>query len=231
MPRSDQERRADPAAGMSCRDAMRRVEQLVDRHAVDRMHLGRVDDADRGLLRPPAEDRRHGEVARREPQLGQLGEDLDAVGPQPGLLLGLAQCRLPRRLARVDRAAGEGHLPGVGAHVVGPLGQEEVALRAEQQQDGAPPGDGVLGRDELRQVVGGDLAGRHRHGLEPVGDHPATPRYCLAAAATSFSDVIAPASTCTTRPEASRNTVNGRPAWRGMGSRPTRFPAGSATKG
>ena len=44
-------------------------------------------------------------------------------------------------LAGVDRAAGEGHLAGVGAHVVGALGEQQVAARrgalAEQHQHGA----------------------------------------------------------------------------------------------
>jgi hypothetical protein len=210
---------------------MGRVEQLVDRDAVDGMHLGRVDDADGRLLGPPAQDRGHREVARREPQLGQLGEHLDAVGPQPGLLLGLTQGGLARGLARVDRAAGERHLAGVGPHVVGALGQQEVALGAEEQQHRPATSDRVVGRDELRQVVGGDLPRRRGHRLQPVGDHPVAPRYVSAAALTSASVVMAPASARTTRPEASRNTVNGRPTLLGKGFRPWRLPAGSATNG
>ena len=60
---------------------------------------------------------------------------------------------------------------------MGPLGQQQVALRtAEEQQDGAAARLDVLGGDEAGQVVGGDRLGRSDHGLQPVGDHPPTPR-------------------------------------------------------
>ena len=70
---------------------------------------------------------------------------------------------------------------------MGPLGQQQVALRAEQQQHGAAARLDVVGGDELGQVVGGHLLGRADDRLQPVGDHPPTPRYFWAAAATSCS--------------------------------------------
>ena len=117
------------------------VEQLVDRHVVDGVHLGRADDRDLGRLAPPAEHRRDREVARRQPQLGQPPEDLDAARVEPDLLLGLAQRGLDRGLAGVDRPARERDLPGVRAHVVRALGEQQLAaLRAlaEQHEYGAP---------------------------------------------------------------------------------------------
>ena len=94
---------------------------------MDGVHLVGVDDRDRSGLLPPAEHRRDREVARRQPQLGQLGEDLDPARVEAGLLLRLAQRRLDRRLPRVDGPAGERHLAGVRAHVVGALGEQQVS--------------------------------------------------------------------------------------------------------
>src|SRR4051794_32050619 len=112
-----------------------------------------------------------------------------------------------------------------------PLGEEQVALLAEEHQHGAGGGQGVLRGDESGQVVGSDLACGSRDRLEPVGDHPPVPRYFSAAVATSCTDVIGTASRCTTRPEASMYAVNGSPGMRGIGFLPARTPAWSVTSG
>ena len=91
---------------------------------------GRPRDLTGALARPPAEHRRHREVARRQPQLRQLGEHLHAGRVEAGLLLGLAQRRLHGVSPGSMRAAGERHLAGVGAHVVGTLGEQQVGAVA-----------------------------------------------------------------------------------------------------
>ena len=74
----------------------------------------------------------------------------------------VSSCGLPQRGGRgrgvgvVDRAAGEGDLAGVGAHVVGPLGQQQVGpgrALAEEHQHGALAGVGPLGWHEPAEVA------------------------------------------------------------------------------
>ena len=61
---------------------------------------------------------------------GEIGiepaERLDEPLLEPDLLVRLAQRRLARGFARVDLAAGKGHLARVGAQVRGPQGQENA---------------------------------------------------------------------------------------------------------
>ena len=75
-----------------------------------------------------------------------------------------------RLVGRVDRAAGEGHLARVRAHVVRAFGEQQVrAGRAlpEEQEHGALPRHGALRRRELGQVAGGDLLRGPSYRLQP----------------------------------------------------------------
>ena len=160
----DQEARAEPAGRVADVDAVGGIDQVGDRDVVDGVHLVGADHAHVAALAPVAQDRCHGEVGRRQPQLGQLAEHLDLGRIEPDLLLRLAQRRLDRALAGVDRAAGEGHLPGVRTHVVRALGEQQLAAPVpvevgEQDQYGAAAGVTVLGRHEARQLVDGDRTG------------------------------------------------------------------------
>ena len=58
-------------------------QQLADRHPVDRVHLVRGHRVHGARLPPPGQHRGDREVARRQPQRRQLGEDLDPLGPSP----------------------------------------------------------------------------------------------------------------------------------------------------
>ena len=165
----------EPAAGVAHGDPVGGVEQLADRHVVDLVDLVGARDAHLAPLPPPAEDRGDREVARRQPQLGQLAEDLDGRGVEGDLLLGLAQRGLDRGLPRVDGAAGEGHLAGVRAHVVGALGQQDLALAVgigvgEEHQDRPAAGVVALGRHEAGQLVDGDLGARVDDRAQPAGE-------------------------------------------------------------
>src|SRR6478672_7609428 len=119
----------------------------------------------------------------------------------------------------------------MGAHVVGTLGQQEIAPGAEQEQDRAAARVGVLGRDEPGEVVGGHLLRRADQRLQPVGDHPPAPRYFFAAAATSARVSMEPASMRTIAPLASTNAVIGSPGMWGSGAARSSVPPGSATSG
>ena len=137
------------------------AQQVGQRDEVDRVHLVGVDDA------APRDGVRHQpSTGVTEKLLGgsqssrQLAEHLDAGRVEPGLLLGLPERRLDRRLARVDRAAGEGDLAGVGAHVVRALGEQQPPVlevvagpSANSMQHRAAARVGVLGRQELGQVA------------------------------------------------------------------------------
>ena len=71
----------------------------------------------------------------------------------------------------VDGAAREGDLPGVGAHVVGALGEQQVGTGrtvAEEHEDGAAAGVGPLGRDEPGQLLDGDVHGSAPDRLQPI---------------------------------------------------------------
>ena len=140
--------------------------------AEDGVHLPGVDHLHRGRLVPVGEHRGHCEVARRQPQTRQLGEDLDAAGVQPGLLLRLAQGPLDRGLVAVQRAAREGHLPRLRPHRVGPFGQQQVgAGRAvtEEHQHRTLARSGVLGGHEPGEVLGPDLREAVAQREQPVG--------------------------------------------------------------
>jgi hypothetical protein len=108
-------------------NAVRRIRQLGDRHAMDRRHLGRVDDRNRRRLAPPGEDWRNDVIAVRQPERGQCREDVDALAPESGFLDGLAQRGIDRSvIVGVDLAAGKGRLSGMAAHVVRAFDDEQV---------------------------------------------------------------------------------------------------------
>ena len=194
---------------------MLRGEQLLERHPVDLVHLVGRDDLDRARLAPPGQHRGDREVARRQPQLGQLGEDLHAGGVEPGLLLTPRGAR-PARASRRGRSSRRGRTPGPGwermwwARSVssrsGPSGPSPKSIRT------APTARvGVLGRHEPGQVVDRDRAGP---GLldrpQPVREARAaravtgrTPRCSLTMSTTSSTESRPPACSWATAPSAS----------------------------
>ena len=183
---ADQETRARPAARVSYRDPVGRVEQLVERDAVDGVHLARVDDADRASPRATS----RAPASPRSCSAGSHSSGSSAKTSTPSARRPVSSSASRRAASRgvspgSIEPPGNDTWPGVGPHVVGPLGQQQVALRAEEQQYGAAPRLGVLGRDEAGQVVGRHVLGSPDHGLQPVGDQPPTPRYFRAAEATS----------------------------------------------
>ena len=179
-------RKPGPTQPLGCRTEIRWAgsSSSLDRDPVDRVHLGRVDDADRALLAPPAEHRGDREVARRQPQLGQLGEDLDAGRVEAGLLLGLAQ-RAPRRGVSPGsiEPPGKDTWPGVGAHVVGPLGQQQVGPAGPRRRASAPRRGAASassgGTNRVRSSAVIVRAAARATGCEPVGDHPPRPEVLL----------------------------------------------------
>ena len=124
-------------------------------------------------LAPPGQDRGDREVARRQPQRRQLGEDLDPARaaarspPRPRAARPAARSRRGRRVP-----PGKDTWPGCERIVwlrsvssrSGPSGS-----LAEEHQHGADPGLLVLRRHEPGQVVDGDRAGGLLDRPQPVG--------------------------------------------------------------
>ena len=187
MPRADQEARADPAARVAHRDPVGRVEQLVDRDAVDRVDLGRVDHADRALLGPPAEHRASprscsaaatARAARRRPRRRRHA---DPSPPRP-------RAAPPRAGSHPGRSSpGEGDLSRVRAHVVGTLGQQQVAPRSRRAAARRPAAAWRrrVATNLVRSSAVIAAAAARATGSSQAGITRATPRYFRAAAATS----------------------------------------------
>ena len=102
------------------------------------------------------------------------------------------------RSRRVDRAARERHLAGVGAHVVGALGEQQLAALgalAEQHQHRAgrasPPGGGVNRVRSFAEIASAPRSDR----LEPVGDHRSIPRCSSTRSTSSSADSMPPGTT------------------------------------
>ena len=153
--------------GMPHPDPVGRVRERGERDPGHRGDLARVGGPDRRRLAPPAENRGDDEVRRRQPERGQGPEDVDAGRVETGLLRGLPQRRAGRPVVvGVDGATGEGRLPGVRTHVVGPLDQQDVrpgARRlAEQHEHGALSAVELVRRQEPRHLTGLDSG----HGVD-----------------------------------------------------------------
>ena len=162
---------------------MGRVEQLLDRDAVDRVDLGRVDDPDRGLARPTSPGSGSprscsagatARAARRTPRHRRR---------QPGLLLGLAQGRLDAR-SRRGRSSRRGTRPGRGGTSCRAPARSGAGRRWDPNSRSTAPRratapSGGTNRVRSSAVI---FSARLHHGLQPVGDHPVTPRYFSAAA-------------------------------------------------
>src|SRR5664279_2545746 len=89
----ESEGRPHPAAGVPDPAAVRRVDEIADRHAQDRGHLPGVARRDCGRHSPPTEHRIDHETAGRQPHRRQDGDDLHTGRIQTGLLPGLTQGR------------------------------------------------------------------------------------------------------------------------------------------
>ena len=156
-------------------EPVRGVEQLLDRHAEDRVHLGRVDDADRGSrLVPVAQHRGDREVARRQPDPRQHREHLDAGR-------GRARSPPPPRAARPRPAtrrpvesSRRGTTPGpAGSACRGPArsaagrGRRGRRRRAPAPRPrGAPASSGGTKRVRSSAVI---VRSAVAHRLQPVG--------------------------------------------------------------
>ena len=106
---------------------------------------------------------------------GSRPKTVTELGVDADLLLRLAQGGLDHVLPRVQGAAGERHLTGVRAHVVGALGEQQLAALgtlAEQHEYGAAAGVAVRRRHEPGQVGRLDVAGRLLDRPQPVGEVP-----------------------------------------------------------
>ena len=131
--RPDQEGRAGPAARVAHRDPVGRVEQPSSGYPVDGVDLGRVNHPDGRLLGPPAEDRVTSNLLGGSQGLGSSAKTSTPSARRP-VSSSASRRAASRGVSPVDRPAGEGHLSGVGPHVVGAFGEQQVALLAEQQQ-------------------------------------------------------------------------------------------------
>ena len=196
-------RKPGPTQPLGCRTVIRcsGVEQLLDRHAVDVVHL------------VGATHRRPGSARATRPRTGVTAKLLGgshSSGSSPNTSTPAGSRPVSSSASRsaactgvspgVDRAARERHLAGVGAHVVGALGEQQVGRRralAEQHQDGAAARVGVLGRHEPGQVVDGDRRGAGLDRAQPLGQlGPVTgsvPRCSLTSATSSSTDSRPPA--------------------------------------
>ena len=228
----DQEARADPAAGVAHRDAVRGVEQVGERDAVDGVHLGRVDDADRALLAPTSPST--GVTAKLLGGSHSSGSSANTSTPSG---------RSPVSSSASRRAASRGVSPGS----IAPPGNDtcpgcermswarSVSSRsrcAPKSISTAPrrasESSGATKRVRSSAVI---VRGSLGHGLQPVGDHPPTPRYFRAAAATSCLLVNTAASMWAIVPSASTKTVIGIAEMWGSGLARSSAPFGSATSG
>ena len=211
----------------------------LDRHPVDRVHLVGVDHVDLAGVVPPAQDRRDREVARRQPQLGQLGEDLDPGGSRP--------------VSSTPRAA---RLAGVSPASIEPPGNDTWPgwermwwARSVSSRSGPSPGPrrtasarrraaglGVLGRHEAGQVVDGDRPrAAASTGAQPVrpgvAAHSATPRCSLDQGSTAPARSRPAELLVDDRPSASTSAKNGKPFSTGNGSGAPERACGSASSG
>jgi hypothetical protein len=205
-------------------EAVRRIDQQVDRMVQDAADLGDVDRLERAWCAPVAEHRRDREVARRQPERRQDAEHEHVVRVEADLLLGLAQSRGDGVLVVVvGGTAREGDLAGVVAQRRGALGEQQlgaVLAVGEADQDGGRTGVGRGMWEPGRQLLGLHRRGQLRDRFQPVGQrcagslelHDVTPRCRRIAAVTSAYERNGVRSVKTILPCSSTKTVWGRPA-------------------
>ncbi len=142
--------------------------ERVEPDVQDLCDLARLDhERMRGV--PAGDDRDDPEPRRGDVEGRTVTQHADAARIEPDLLRGLAQCRLRRRLPRLDAATGEGQLPRVRAQVGTPPRQDQPQRRLrvltllEQDEHGTDACPGrrpprVLGdRRERRIETGPDV--------------------------------------------------------------------------
>ena len=237
---ADQVARADPARGVAHGDPVVGTDQLADRHPVDLVDLVGRGRPDRALTLPPREQRRDGEVARRQPQLGQLGEDVDARRVEPGLLLGLAQRGLARA-SRPGRCRRRGRRPDPGwlrmwwARSVssrsGPWSPSPNSISTAPRRGSESSG----GRKRVRSPTAIDRApsstGRSHSG-SPAGPHSVDPEVLVDQVARARStDSTCPATHRRPGRRRRRRRTSAAPSGPGTARRPGAAACGSASSG
>ena len=89
---------------------------------------------ERKVGRNDPDDRRN-DIARDGSIILDGADELDDIGRKAELLIGLAQRSGESVLALVDPAAGESDLPGMGAQMLAPDGQDDSRLGAVGDRD------------------------------------------------------------------------------------------------
>jgi hypothetical protein len=137
-----------------------------------------VDDADGARLCPPGQDGCNHEVAGRQIQGRQFGDNLNTGRIKAHLLLRLPQSRRDRPgVNGIDRTTWEGDLTRVRTHAVRSLGQHYIlatlGARSEEDQHCGRPTTLVRGQEpaEEARILLTQLRHQVRHPLRLLDGH------------------------------------------------------------